>query len=421
MDNRPLSAMQRNLSGTFMALLSLPATAMGFALCVQISALSWILDTKYGLNLEEIGYVWAAGPLAGIVGQLIGGFISDKLWFMNGRRRPMIIIGGLVAGATLFCLPQLDIISKVLGIADIMLVALVVALLLDLAINVGFGPTRSIIADVTPEGVSRTKGFTMMQTVSGAFGVAGYLIGAFIDNYTLIYTGVVVTVLFTLIPPFFITEPRTLESPPAEDDKVDSTAKTKTNVRQLLGIYAAHAFTWLGVQSMFVFLFAYVKQAMAITDDQQLGMVPGVSFAIMNTVGFLLPALVLEPLSKKIGRVRTHTLCVGVMALAYLAVLAAGNSFVGLYVVMAFVGVGWAAVVSLPFAIMSEYVDKKRMGLWMGIFNLSVVIPQLVVSSVFGGVFERASDKSAIILVCAISLGISAVLWGLLVKEKRPD
>ena len=80
--------MQRRLSNSFYALTSLPATAMGFALCIQISALSWLLSTKYHLDIHEIGIVWAAGPLAGILGQVIIGFISDKTWFWGGRRRP---------------------------------------------------------------------------------------------------------------------------------------------------------------------------------------------------------------------------------------------------------------------------------------------------------------------------------------------
>ena len=177
-----VSPIQRRLSNLFYTILSLPATGMGFALCVQISALSWILSTKYGLDLEEIGYVWMAGPLAGIAGQLLAGYISDGIWFMGGRRRPMILLGGIFAAAAMLCLPYLDIISTTLGMEDIIGVALVVALVLDLAINVGFGPTRSIIADVTPEGDARTKGFTMMQSVSGAFGVIAYLIGAFLGN-----------------------------------------------------------------------------------------------------------------------------------------------------------------------------------------------------------------------------------------------
>lgn len=420
--SRSVSRLQKELGLPFLSILSLPATAMGFALSVQISALSWILSTKYHLNLEEIGWVWAAGPIAGIFGQILGGLLSDNIWFMNGRRRPMIVIGGILAAAMMLCLPSLDLISEALGITDIILVALVVALVLDLAINVGFGPTRSIIADCTPEGELRTRGFTMMQTISGAFGVAAYLIGAFIDNYSLIYTGVVITLLFTLIPPFFISEPRSLEYPEeADSDKVKEqpAANSRTNIRQLLSIYVAHGFSWLGIQSMFVYLFAYVKQTMAITDDQELGMVPGISFAVLNTVGFLLPALVLEPLSKKIGRVRTHTLCIATMAVSYLGVLLVGNSFTGLYIAMAFIGIGWAAVVSLPFAIMSEYVNKTKMGLWMGIFNLSVVLPQLVVSGVFGSWFQNTVDKSIIIIVCGASLGISALLWGILVKEKQ--
>jgi Na+/melibiose symporter-like transporter len=88
---------QQRLAPSFYALLSLPSTAMGFALSVQISALSWILSTKYGLAIHEIGLVWAAGPIAGIFGQVIIGLISDNVWFWGGRRRPFIVVGGTLA------------------------------------------------------------------------------------------------------------------------------------------------------------------------------------------------------------------------------------------------------------------------------------------------------------------------------------
>ena len=78
---------QKKLTNTFYAVLTLPATAMGFALSIQISALSWLMSTKYGLEIHEVGIVWAAGPLAGIFGQVIFGLISDKTWFWGGRRR----------------------------------------------------------------------------------------------------------------------------------------------------------------------------------------------------------------------------------------------------------------------------------------------------------------------------------------------
>ena len=76
-----MNSIQQRLSKTFLALLSLPSTAMGFALSVQIAALSWILSTQYQLDIHEVGIVWAAGPLAGLVGQVVIGFISDKTWF----------------------------------------------------------------------------------------------------------------------------------------------------------------------------------------------------------------------------------------------------------------------------------------------------------------------------------------------------
>ncbi len=85
---------QRKLTNGFYALISLPATAMGFALSIQISALSWLLTTQYHLDIHQVGIVWAAGPLAGIVGQVLIGLISDRVWFWGGRRRPFILIGG---------------------------------------------------------------------------------------------------------------------------------------------------------------------------------------------------------------------------------------------------------------------------------------------------------------------------------------
>jgi MFS family permease len=87
LDKQKMLAIQKHLSKSFLAILSLPATAFGFALSVQISALSWILATKFGLEIHDIGLVWAAGPLAGIFGQVIIGGLSDRVWLWNGRRR----------------------------------------------------------------------------------------------------------------------------------------------------------------------------------------------------------------------------------------------------------------------------------------------------------------------------------------------
>lgn len=409
---------QKKLSNSFYALLSLPATAMGFALSIQIAVLSWILNTKYGLDIHEIGIVWAAGPIAGIFGQVIIGLISDKVWFWGGRRKPFILIGGVLAALMLIALPNIDKINDFLGIGSLMAVAIAIALTLDLAINISFNPTRSIIADVTPDGVPRTKGYTWMQTISGFFGVMAYAIGAIIGNYFLIYAGAVLVLLFSIIPPFFIEESKELT---IIDDTEKEIQKSKvTQWGELLRIYFAHGFSWIGVQTMFVYIIAYIQQKMNPATEMETGQIIAISFLVLNAVGFILPALVLEPITEKIGRVKTHLSCVAIMAAGYFGIVAIGQSPLTMYLLMAVVGVGWAAIVSLPFAIMSEKVDENRMGFFMGIFNLSVVLPQLIVSLVLGYFILKAGNKNIIFIISGISLSLSALLW-LLVKEDKKN
>ncbi len=408
---------QKKLTNAFYVILSLPATAMGFALSIQIAVLSWILNSQYGLDIHEIGIVWAAGPIAGIFGQVIVGFISDKVWFWGGRRRPFILIGGTLAALMILALPHIDKINDFFGVGSIMAVAIVVALTLDLAINISFNPTRSVIADVTPDGVPRTKGYTWMQTISGFWGVMAYAIGALFGNFFLIYLGALIVLAFSIIPTFFIEEDKNLTEEKIDID--DSVLKTrKTQWGELLKLYFAHAFSWIGVQTMFVYIIAFIQQKLNPSSETETGQIIAISFLVLNAVGFILPAFVLEPITEKIGRVKTHLTCVAIMAVGYFGIVLIGTSSIILYILMAVLGIGWAAIVSLPFAIMSEKVDESRMGFFMGIFNLSVVLPQLIVSLVLGYFIQEAADKNLIFIISGVTLGISAVLW-LFVKDSK--
>lgn len=467
-----LTNMQKRLSNFFYVILGLPSTAMGFALCIQISALSWILSTKYGLKIDEIGLVWASGPIAGILGQVIIGLISDKVWLWKGRRRPFIIIGGVLCSLMLLALPNLDIISSALGLHGILGVAITVALLLDLSINVSFNPTRSIIADVTPEGKERTKGYTWMQTISGTFGVAAYVIGAWYDNYVLIYVGVVLVLVLSIFPVLFIEEPRELVENREELARIQekvSFGKIMMDIQPLWGflvysvyaiikrlsgvesnnyyveilcliitlffiiytlaqketgkskeeggilgfkkLLAAHSFTWIGVQTMFVYMFAYVQYKLPQLDNMKMGQIVSISFLILNVTGALLPVAVLEPLTRKVGRARTHAICIASMAIGYAAMIFVGITPMRIYAVMAFIGIGWASTISLPFAIMTQKIGSSKIGLYMGLFNLSVVLPQLVASLGVGQAIGNAANKNIIFAVCAGTLAVSALLW----------
>lgn len=504
---------QKKLSNSFYAVLSLPATAMGFALAVQIAALSWLLSTKYGLDIRDIGLVWATGPFAGIVGQVVIGIISDNVWVWNGRRRAFILVGGVLAGLMLLALPHIGIIQASLGFDGVLGVAIAVSLTLDLAINVSFNPTRSIIADVTPEGRPRTKGYTWMQTVSGSFGVLAYLIGAVFNNFVLIYFGAVLVFLFSFIPPFLVKEPRHLgqygredeEPEKKEDGAKDNHASIIEIMKTILPLWgfliyaiygflvrlggmtpipnyafeigcmgltlilviytlsrkeegksiekagligfqkvlAAHSFTWIGVQTMFIYLFAFVRfrvpeiadididpmilEAEGIINgnaeglgvavktveeiNDTIGRIVNWSFFSLNLVAAIIPVLLLEPFAARFGRVRVHTISIAIMALGYLSIVFLGYSPAVIYTLMAVVGIGWAATISLPFAIMSQKIPQSRMGLYMGLFNLSVVLPQFVSSLGVGELVNDVEDKSIIFWVATITVAISAAAW----------
>lgn len=472
-----MRAFQRNRTNAFIALLALPCTAMGFALSIQLSALSWILVTQYGLDIHDVGLVWAAGPLAGILGQVIIGLVSDRVWFWGGRRRPFILIGGVLATLMLLALPNLDIVSTALGMGGILGVAITVALTLDLAINVSFNPTRAIIADVTAPGDERTRGYTWMQTISGTFGVLAYAVGALWDNYVLIYGGAVIVLLFSVIPPLFISEPRELaddqtEASESSQRRQDSFAGILLAIRPLWGflaydvyamgrrlagitpdsyyaeiaclvvtvaltiqalleketgsglaafrkVIAAHSFSWVGIQTTFVFLVVYLQQTFPDLSDIDLGRVNSMTLLVLNAVGAALPALVLMPIAHRIGGVRTHAAALACMTAGYTGLIFWGSTPLLIYALIAVVGIGWASIVSLPFAIVSQKVSQARMGLFMGLFNLSVVLPQLVVSLGIALMVSLAPDKNIIFTISAASLALSTIAWSFVPEQER--
>ena len=491
-------AIQKKLTNTFYALLSLPATAVGFCLSTQVATLSWILSTKYNLHMEDVALVWLAGPLSGILAQPIVGMMSDKSWFMGGRRKPFIVIGGLLGAAMLLALPQLSFISNSTG-ATIFVVAIVVSLLLDMSINVTFNPARAIIADVTPPGIQRTKGFSWMQVVSGTFGITAYFISVAFGNMALIYTTAVIVLLFSIIPVLFVKEPKELQTETTDVGPVKSNSSfgdgitllfpmygfiafglfvvvnkmllngswdnLQTNFMYicllatlLLGAYTiwkgkqqpsdindfqkillAHSFSWLGIQSMFVMSYFFIKEkiipgidmstawangfsnlftAAELTKENTAGNILSLGFLLLNFVGALLPVLLLEPLSKRKGKVKVYRMAIACMTAGYFLIYIGGTQEIIFYLGMIICGIGWSAVISIVFAIMTEKVNARKMGLFMGLFNFSIVLPAMMTPGV-SKLVNDTGDYSALFLIIAICLLISFVCW-FFVKDVEP-
>lgn len=484
---------QKKLTNTFYAMLALPATAVGFALSTQIAALSWILNKKYGLNIHEVAFVWLAGPLAGIFGQVIVGMISDNVWFLNGRRRPFIMIGGIVGAVMFFALPQIGVISEATGITSIILIASVIALLLDLSINVTFNPARSIIADLTPEGKKRTAGYVWMQVISGTFGVLAYFLSMVYGNETLLLIAAIFVFVCSVFPILLIEEPRELPGQvEAKEDKhtvldifksifplygflvfgvfglvfhfyqnelrsihnpllilalvytviigvwiIIKGRKEESDKNEFQKIMLAHTFTWVAFQSMFVMSgffidkqiipnldlanvfankFAEFLTGVVQTKDTTTGNIVSLGFLILNAVGAVFP-MVLSAIAKKIGRVRTYTSALAFSAVGYFYIAFLGKYEANFYFGMLLAGIGWSAVISIVFSIVTERVNQNKMGLFMGIFNLAVVLPQMMSQGV-ANIISETQNFQLLYILCGVFICFSVIFW-LFVKEPR--
>jgi MFS family permease len=484
---------QKKLTNTFYAILALPATAVGFALSTQIAALSWILSKKFGLNIHEVAFVWLAGPLAGIFGQVIVGMISDNVWFLGGRRRPFIMIGGIVGALMFLALPQIGVISEATGISNIILIASVIALMLDLSINVTFNPARSIIADLTPEGKKRTAGYVWMQVISGTFGVLAYFLSMVFGNETLLVIASVFVFACSVIPILFIQEPRELKDQAAQSEKSHTVMdifksifplygflvfgvfslifhfyqnelrfihnpllvlslaytviigfwiivqgrKSESDTNEFQKIMLAHTFTWIAFQSMFVMSgffsdkqivpnldlsnvfankFAEFLTSVIQSKDATTGNIVSLGFLILNAVGAVFP-FVLSIVAKKIGRVKTYTSALSFSAVGYFYIAFLGEYETDFYLGMFLTGIGWSAVISIVFSIMSERTNQAKMGLFMGIFNLAVVLPQMMSQGV-ANIISETQNYQLLYILCGVFICFSVFFW-FFVKEPK--
>lgn len=482
---------QKKMSNPFLALLGLPATAVGFALSTQIAALSWILSNKYHLDIHEVAFVWLAGPIAGIFGQVIVGLLSDNVWFMGGRRRPFIILGGLVSSIAFLALPNISRISHVTGITDIILIASVIALFLDLSVNVTFNPARSIIADLTPEGKVRTSGYVWMQIMSGFFGVFAYFLSMVFGNELLLYIAAVIVFLTAVFPVLFIQEKKDVAQESLENQEkfgvlqifkeifplygflvfgifslfyhffpetlgvwhnpmlisslvysvvigiliIISGLKKSSNRNEFQKIMLAHSFTWVAFQSMFILSGFFIENqilpnvnisdiaanwfaerltGVAQTTGSSVGNIVSLGFFILNLIGAIFP-LILQSIAKRIGRVKTYISALTFSAIGYFYIAFFSHVEIDFYIGMFLVGIGWSAVISIVFAIMSERVNPAKMGLYMGVFNLAVVLPQMMSNGV-ANVIKETGNHQLLYIFCGLLITTSVIFW-MFVKE----
>ena len=409
-----------------------------FGWSLQMSNMSPIYEYLHA-KPEEIPLLFLAAPLTGLIVQPIVGYISDRTWHpVYGRRRPYFMIGALLSTVCLLFMPNVTELWMAAGLLWI----------LDSSINISMEPFRAFVADQLPE-ESRTKGFAMQSFMIGigasvasalpwilrhGFGVTEGSSLSGIPN-TVVYS--FYCGAFAFLAAVSYTVFTTRETPPADLESfkrdnqssrgvldglreiLSNISTMPTTMRQLALV---QFFTWPGLFLMwFYYSPAVARNIFGATSEQDPLYLTGIEHAgltlsFYNVVTFLF-AFLLPTLADKIGRKMTHTICLtaGAAGLVSVAFISDPNM---LFVSMTGVGIAWASILSMPYVMLSGSIPPDKVGVYMGIFNFFIVLPEIIASLCFGWIMSELldNDRLAAVMIGGVLMFLAGLLT-LRVKE----
>ena len=395
---------------------------------LQMANMSAIYE-YLGAAPDQIPMLWLAAPLTGLIVQPIIGHLSDHTWGRLGRRRPYFLTGAILSSLALLVMPNSSALWMAAGLLWI----------LDASINISMEPFRAFVADLLPD-AQRTRGFATQSLFIGL----GAVIASALPWLLVSFAGVsssaaaVHSIPMTVKLSFFLgaivflaavlwTVITTREYPPEEviprtgiaagaREILASVAAMPRTMRQLAWVQIC---TWLGLFCMWLYFpVAVAHHVFGATDPQSPLYTEGVSFGglcfgMYSAVCFVF-SLVLERIARKLGRKRTHGLCLLAGALGLLSVAAIHDKYL-LLLSMTGVGIAWASVLSMPYAMLAGALPPAKVGVYMGIFNFFIVTPEIVASVGFGWVMNHLLGNNRLAAVeCG---GVFLILAALLVQR----
>ncbi|WP_159950959.1 MFS transporter [Polaribacter septentrionalilitoris] len=412
---------------------------MGFAL--QNANASRILQI-FGADVHELSWFWIIAPLMGLIVQPIIGHYSDKTWGRFGRRKPYFLIGAILASIGLVLMPQADIFIAFL---PALWVGAGFLMIMDASFNIAMEPFRALVGDNLRTD-QRTLGFSVQTALIGFGAVVGSWLPYALTNWfgvsnktsqgivpdNLIWSFIIGAAI--LIISILVTVTSTSEYSPEElasfdNDSDEATEeessslmdifedfrKMPTTMRQLSWV---QFFSWFGLFGMWVFATPAIAQHIyglphtdsSSTSYQDAGDWVGILFGIYNLVSAFY-AFALPYIAKQLGRKKTHSisLIIGGLGLLSIYIMPDKN---WLIVSMVGVGIAWASILAMPYAILAGSISAKKMGVYMGIFNFFIVIPQIINALIGGPLVKYAYNNEAIfaLVISGISFLIAAAL-----------
>ena len=365
---------------------------------LQLANMSAIYE-RLGASPDDVPILWLAAPVTGLLVQPIVGALSDRTWGPLGRRRPYFLTGAILASIALFFMPT----SSSLWMAASLL------WILDGSINISMEPFRAFVADKL-NASQRTAGFVMqsffigvgasianaMPFLLGWMGVEGNTASGIPLSVKYSFQAGAVVFLLAVLWTVFTTS----EYPPEDLDAFERSKRSQgfagriaaifpevgtairdmpRTMRQLAGV---QFFTWLGLFCMWMFFVPTVARHVFGATDPQSDLYTrgiewgGFTFAFYSITCFVV-ALLLPKLAAATSRKTVHAGALVCGAAGLLSVYFIHDKYL-LIASMVGVGIAWASILSMPYAILSGALPAARMGVYMGVFNFFIVIPEIL-------------------------------------------
>ena len=399
---------------------------------LQMANMSAIYE-YLGAKADQIPILWLAAPLTGLIIQPIIGHASDRTWGPLGRRRPYFLTGALLSSAALIIMPNSSALWMAAGLLWV----------LDASINISMEPFRAFVADLLPEH-QRTRGFAMQSLFIGLGAVVASVLPWLLRNVFHVTAAVGETRVIptTTRVSFYIgaaaffgavlwTILTTKEYPPDDLDAFRQMKKEKTglasNTKEIFAAIRAmpqtmrqlapvQLLTWLGLFCMWLYFPVAVARNVFGAPDTTSPLYAegvewgGICFAVYSAVCFAF-SLALPVIANKLGRKNTHSLCLLCGALGLISVAIIHDKYI-LLLTMVGVGIAWASTLSMPYAVLAGSLPSGKTGVYMGIFNFFIVIPEILASLFFGWVMNHllGNNRIAAVVAGGFFMAIAAAL-----------
>ncbi|WBV60652.1 MFS transporter [Chryseobacterium camelliae] len=404
---------------------------------------------NFGADVHELSWFWLVAPVTGLIVQPVIGHMGDNTWNPMGRRKPYFLIGTLFCAIGLVMLPNAASVTQMM-VANVLLLAVIFLALMDASINVAMEPFRALVGDMLPKHQG-TIGFSVQTILIGIGAVIGsylpdWLTGLGFSNIAAegfvaenviysFYTGaffLLLTILYTI---FTTKEYSPQEFAEFEGDKEFEEKPSKfsgifkdfSNIpAQMKKLGAVQFFSWFALFTMWVFTTsALATHHLGLSPEDthskefnDAGDLTGKLFGMYNlwAVPF---AFLLTPLAKRIGKKQTHAVAltsggIGLILLYFIKDVSL------LWISMVGLGFAWASILAMPYAMLVEVIPQKKMGVYMGIFNFFIVIPQIINGLLGGPVVSSIFGKQAIyyVVIGGICMVLGAVLTMIFIKSE---